>query len=105
MATLIAPFTPGRRQRPCHGQCAPVPLPDRHQHSAEQLSDAALSVTNSNPVIADSNGLFAGIYLGDPPTFTAYKAILKTSADVTVQTGGLRHPQQSTGGAVLGRGR
>ena len=29
---------------------------------------------------------FPAIYLGDPPTFMAYKAILKTSADVTVET-------------------
>ncbi len=49
-------------------------------------TDAALSAVNANPVVADSNGLFPAIYLGDPPTFVAYKAILKTSADVTVWT-------------------
>jgi hypothetical protein len=49
-------------------------------------SDSALSVTNANPVVADSNGLFTAIYLGDPPDFMAYKAILKTSDDVTVWT-------------------
>jgi hypothetical protein len=43
-------------------------------------------VTNTNPVVADSSGQFSAIYLGDPPTFTAYKAILKTSDDVTVWT-------------------
>lgn len=49
-------------------------------------ADAALSAVNTNPVVADSSGLFPAIYLGDPPTYTAYKAILKTSADVTVWT-------------------
>lgn len=49
-------------------------------------ADAALSAVNANPVVADSNGQFPAIYLGDPPTFSAYKAILKTSADVTVWT-------------------
>jgi hypothetical protein len=49
-------------------------------------ADAALSAVNTNPVVADSNGLFPAIYLGDPPTFVAYKGVLKTSADVTVWT-------------------
>lgn len=38
---------------------------------------------NSNPVVADSNGLWPPIYLGGA---LDYKAILKTSADVTVAT-------------------
>ncbi|MCC2649875.1 MAG: hypothetical protein K0R61_60 [Microvirga sp.] len=50
------------------------------------FTDAALTVTATNPVVADSNGLFTAMYLGDPPDFTAYKAILKDSADVTVWT-------------------
>ena len=50
------------------------------------FTDAALSVTATNPVVADSDGLFPAMYLGDPPDFTAYKAILKTSDDVTVDT-------------------
>ncbi len=50
------------------------------------FTDAALSVTATNPVVADSNGLFPAMYLGDPPDFAAYKAILKTSDDVTVET-------------------
>lgn len=49
-------------------------------------SDATLTAVNTNPVVADSNGLFSAIYLGDPPDYVAYKAILKTSADVTVWT-------------------
>ena len=49
-------------------------------------SDSALSVTNTNPVVADSNGLFTGIYLGEAPDFMAYKAILKDSSDVTIWT-------------------
>lgn len=52
----------------------------------DTYADASLSSVNTNPVVADSNGLFPAIYLGDPPTFSAYKAILKTSADVTVWT-------------------
>jgi hypothetical protein len=49
-------------------------------------ADAALSAVNTNPVVADSNGLFPAIYLDDPPTVVAYKGVLKTSADVTVWT-------------------
>jgi len=49
-------------------------------------SDSALSVTNANPVVANSDGLFTGIYLGEAPTFTAYKAVLKDSNDVTIWT-------------------
>jgi len=49
-------------------------------------ADAALTAVNANPLVADSNGLFPATYLGDPPTYVAYKAILKTSADVTVWT-------------------
>jgi hypothetical protein len=45
-------------------------------------SDAGLSVPNANPVIADGDGLFGPIYLASGD----YKAILKTSADVTVWT-------------------
>lgn len=46
-------------------------------------SDSALSSANTNPVVADANGLFSAIYLD--PTLT-YKAVLKTSADVTIWT-------------------
>jgi hypothetical protein len=49
-------------------------------------ADASLSAVNTNPVVADSNGLFPAIYLDDPPTVVAYKGVLKTSADVTVWT-------------------
>lgn len=49
-------------------------------------SDSALSVTNTNPVVANSDGLFSAIYLGEAPDFEAYKAILKDSNDVTIWT-------------------
>lgn len=42
---------------------------------------SALSVAHANPVVADSGGLFAAIFL-DPAV--TYRAILKTSADVTI---------------------
>lgn len=45
-------------------------------------SDLDPGHVNPNPVLADSNGLWPPIYLGA----TDYKAILKTSADVTIQT-------------------
>lgn len=45
-------------------------------------SDSGLTTPNANPVVADANGLWPAIYLG----LTDYKAILKTSADVTVLT-------------------
>jgi hypothetical protein len=34
-------------------------------------ADASLSAVNTNPVVADSNGLFPAIYLDDPPTVVA----------------------------------
>lgn len=42
----------------------------------------ALTVANTNPVIADANGLFGAIYLD--PSLPSYRATLKTSADVTL---------------------
>jgi len=45
--------------------------------------DYAATTPHTNPVIAASNGAFPPIYLTDG---TAIKTILKTSADVTVQT-------------------
>ncbi len=45
-------------------------------------SDLDPSHVNTNPVVADANGLWPAIYLGT----TEYKAILKTAADVTLQT-------------------
>lgn len=49
----------------------------------DTFSDAGLTTPNSNPVVADSNGLFGPIYLAQD---TDYKLILKTSAGVTVAT-------------------
>lgn len=40
------------------------------------------NVAHANPVVADSAGRFAGIYLGE----TSYKFVLKTSADVVIWT-------------------
>jgi hypothetical protein len=48
----------------------------------DTYSDSGLTTPNANPVVADANGLWPPIYLGT----TNYKAILKTSAGVTVQT-------------------
>ncbi len=45
-------------------------------------SDLDPSHVNPNPVVANADGLWPPIYLG----LTDYKAILKTAADVTVQT-------------------
>lgn len=45
-------------------------------------SDAGLASPNTNPVIADGDGLFPAIYLASGD----YKAVLKTAADVTVWT-------------------
>jgi hypothetical protein len=58
-------------------------------------SDSALSSANTNPVVADANGLFGPIYLD--PTLT-YKAVLKTSADVTIWT---RDPLGGPSGSVI----
>lgn len=44
-------------------------------------TSSALSVAHANPVVADAGGLFPAIFL-DPDL--SYRAILKTSADVTV---------------------
>lgn len=46
------------------------------------FSDSGLTTPNTNPVIADGNGLFGPIYLGT----TAYKVQLQTAASVTVWT-------------------
>ena len=44
-------------------------------------TDAALTVASSNPVVADSNGVFAPIYLD--PSLPDYRVLLTDSADVT----------------------
>ncbi len=50
---------------------------------ADTYSDSTLSTPNTNPVVASAEGLFGNIYLDPSKT---YKAVLKTSADVTVFT-------------------
>jgi len=46
---------------------------------------AALSTGHSQPVVADSDGFFAAIYL-DPDSTVDYTIVLKDSADVTIYT-------------------
>lgn len=46
----------------------------------DTYSNAALSVANSNPVVADASGTFPDIFLGNQP----YKVVLATDAGVTV---------------------
>jgi len=46
-------------------------------------SDSGLTTANTNPVVADSNGLFPVIYLG---TTVDYKIVMTTAAGVTVWT-------------------
>lgn len=48
---------------------------------ADVYTTDELSVAHANPVVADSGGMFASIYL-DPEV--EYRAVLKTSADVTI---------------------
>jgi len=45
-------------------------------------SDAGLTASNTNPVVADSNGRMADVYL----SAARYKLVFKTSADVTIKT-------------------
>lgn len=47
---------------------------------ASTYTDAALTTAHTNPVVADAQGVFAPIYLAD----TAYKVVLKTSADAVL---------------------
>lgn len=49
----------------------------------DTYSDNALTTPNTNPVVADSAGVWGDIFLG---AAVSYKVILKTSADVTVDT-------------------
>lgn len=44
--------------------------------------DSGLTTPHANPVVADASGIFAPIYVGT----AVFKVVLKTSADVTVQT-------------------
>ena len=46
-------------------------------------SDSDLSVANSNPVVADADGIFPAIYLSP---LNGYKFILKDEDDVTIRT-------------------
>lgn len=48
----------------------------------DTYSDSGLTTPNANPVVADSAGRFADIFLSSG----AYKVVLTTSADVTVKT-------------------
>lgn len=86
MATIIAPFTPVDGNGNVRANARLYYYMTGTTTPQNTFTDAALSVTATNPVVADSNGLFSAMYLGDLPDFMAYKAILKTSADVTVWT-------------------
>lgn len=54
-------------------------------------SDSGLTTPHANPVVADAAGRFPAIY---GPTTNDYKLVLKTSADVTIET---YDPVQMTG--------
>lgn len=86
MATVIAPFTAVDGDGHVRANAKLYFYETGTSTPQATYSDSDLSVTNTNPVVADSNGLFSAIYLGEAPDFSAYKAILKTSADVTVWT-------------------
>ncbi|TQV80313.1 hypothetical protein [Denitrobaculum tricleocarpae] len=59
----------------------------------DTFSDDALTVANTNPVVADAAGRFGDIFLKNED----YKVILKTSADVTVYTADpVRSPAATT---------
>lgn len=58
--------------------------------------DNALGTPHANPVVAAADGMFAPIFI-DSTTNTSYKVVLKTSADVTVQT--VDNIQAATGSA------
>jgi hypothetical protein len=86
MATIIAPFTPVDGNSHVYANAKLYFYETGTSTPQNTFSDSALSVTNTNPVVADSNGLFSAIYLGAAPDFEGYKAILKTSGDVTIWT-------------------
>lgn len=94
MATL---FTPPR-YTPIDGNGATYPGAKLYFYTTgtstpkNTYSDSGLITPNANPVVADANGLFGPIYLASGD----YKAILKTSADVTVWT---VDPQSGLGAA------
>ena len=48
----------------------------------DSYTSASLASANTNPVVAGSDGVFGAIYLANK----RYKFVLKTSADVTVET-------------------
>lgn len=62
-------------------------------------SDDELATPHANPVVADSAGYFAPIYM-DPAV--AYKAVLLTSADVTLKTWDLAVDVFETTGTYTG---
>src|SRR5688572_33412036 len=86
MATIIAPFTAVDGNGHVRANAKLYFYETGTSTPQNTYSDSALSVTNANPVVADSNGLFTAIYLGEAPDFEAYKAILKDSNDVTIWT-------------------
>jgi hypothetical protein len=86
MATIIAPFTAVDGNGHVRANAKLYFYMTGTSTPQNTFTDAALSVTATNPVVADSDGLFTAMYLGDPPDFAAYKVILKDSNDVTIYT-------------------
>lgn len=74
--------------QPVNGSGVPYPAAKLYFYIAntttplDTYTDAALSVPNAHPVVADANGIFPVIYLGS----STYDVVLKTSADATVWT-------------------
>jgi hypothetical protein len=73
---------------PINGSGTPYPLAKAYFYVAgtttpqDTYSDKDLTIPNTNPVVADANGLFGQIFLGSG----TYDVVLKTSADATIWT-------------------
>jgi hypothetical protein len=73
---------------PVNGSGTPYPLAKAYFYVAgtttpqDTYSDKDLTIPNTNPVVADANGLFGQIFLGSG----TYDVALKTSADATIWT-------------------
>lgn len=79
------------RYVPVNGSGKPYPLSKLYFYqagtttAANVYTTAALSVAHANPVVANSSGQFANIYL-NPDAGYDFKCVHKTSADVTLWT-------------------
>ena len=52
---------------------------------ATTYSNSTLTSTNTNPVVADSNGMFGDIFAPTSPTVLNYDLVYKTAFDVTIK--------------------